>query len=218
MTEPALESEKVRSVIEAILMTAEDPVSPGRLAALFDGVDGKEVRAAIEALKARYEEGGHSFTIVELAGGFQLATRREYGPWVRKFRKGRNQEVRLSQAGLETLAIVAYKQPITRIEVDHIRGVHSGGVIHTLMEHELVRLVGRSEGIGKPMLFGTTRAFLALFGLKSLADLPKPRELEELLADGEGRALEQLGLDLPQQEASTASGDAKNDEGTEDEI
>ncbi len=218
MTEPVLETEKVRSVIEAILMTAEDPVSAGKLAALFDGVDGRDVRAAVAALKARYEEEGHAFTIVELAGGFQLATRQEYGPWVRKFRKGRNQEVRLSQAGLETLAIVAYKQPITRIEVDHIRGVHSGGVIHTLMEHGLVRLVGRSEGIGKPMLFGTTRAFLALFGLKSLADLPKPKELEELLADGEGRAIEQLGLNLPQQEARTTSSDAQNDDGRDDEI
>ena len=198
-------------------MSAENPVSPGKLAALFDGVDGRDVRAAIDALKSRYEEGGHAFTIVELAGGFQLATRKEYGPWVRKYHRGRNQEVRLSQAGLETLAIVAYKQPITRIEVDHIRGVHSGGVIHTLMEHNLVRLVGRSDGIGRPMLFGTTREFLAHFGLKSLADLPKPKELEELLGGGEGRVLEQLGLDLPQQEDLSAPGEAENDGGMENE-
>ncbi len=162
-------------------MTADSPVTPGRLADLLSDAKGGDVRTAIDELKAQYDEAGHSFTIVELAGGFQIATRRPFAPWIRKFHQSRA-TVRLSQAGLETLAIIAFKQPLTRVEVDNIRGVSSGGVLHTLMEHNLVRIVGRSDGVGKPMLFGTTREFLTLFGLKSLADLPKPKELEELMS------------------------------------
>ncbi len=130
--------------------------------------------------------GGNAFTIAEVAGGFQLATRQEYGPWLRKFHD-RN-PVRLSQAALETLAIVAFKQPITRAELDTVRGVNSGGVLHTLMELNMIRLAGRSEAVGKPMLFGTTREFLIHFGLRSLTDLPKPKKLQELLATGEQQA------------------------------
>ena len=173
--------EKVRSVIEAVLVTADTPVTPGRLTALFDGINGKDVRNAVDWLNERYEENSNAFTIVEIGGGFQLATRQEFGAWVRKYHGGKDQ-VRLSQAALETLSIVAFKQPITRVEIDGIRGVNSSGVVRHLLDHDLVRISGRSEGIGKPMLFGTTREFLLHFGLKSLADLPKPRELEELLA------------------------------------
>jgi len=105
---------------------------------------------------------------------------------VRKFHD--RSQVRLSQAALETLAIIAFKQPVTRVEVDSVRGVDSGGVLRTLMELNMIRIVGRSEGVGRPMLFGTTRDFMTHFGLRSLADLPKPRELEELLAEGERKA------------------------------
>ncbi len=185
MTEPAEETPDIRGIIEAVLMTADSPVSPGRFADLLSDANGRDIRDAIDELKAQYDEAGHAFTIVELAGGFQLATRRHFAPWIRKFHQTRT-SVRLSQAALETLAIVAFKQPLTRIEVDNIRGVGCGGVLHTLMEHNLVRIVGRSDGIGKPMLFGTTRDFLSVFGLKSLADLPKPKELEELMAEASG--------------------------------
>lgn len=185
MTNPEEETSDIRGIIEAVLMTADSPVTPGRLADLLSDAKGRDVRDAIDALKAQYDEAGHAFTIVELAGGFQLATRRHFAPWIRKFHQART-SVRLSQAALETLAIVAFKQPLTRIEVDNIRGVGCGGVLHTLMEHNLVRIVGRSDGIGKPMLFGTTRDFLSVFGLKSLADLPKPKELEELMAAAGG--------------------------------
>lgn len=175
--------ENLRQIIEAVLVSADAPVTPGRLLALFDGLNGRDLREAIDALKAQYEASGHAFTIAEVAGGFQLATRQEYGAWLRKFHD-RN-PVRLSQAALETLAIVAFKQPITRAELDAVRGVNSGGVLHTLMELNLIRLAGRSEAVGKPMLFGTTKEFLIHFGLRSLADLPKPKELQELLAAGE---------------------------------
>ena len=189
---------KARAIIEAILMTASEPVTPGRLTNLLSGYNGRDIREAIDALNAQYEDAGHGIIIVEIAGGYQLASRQEYGPWLRKYHKTSNQ-VRLSQAGLETLAIVAFKQPVTRIEIDSIRGVNSGGVLHTLLEVNMVRIVGRSEGIGKPMLFGTTREFLVHFGLKGLSELPKPKELEELLAEGQHKAeARQLALELDQ--------------------
>jgi segregation and condensation protein B len=122
-----------------------------------------------------------------------LATRQEFAPWLRKFHRDRKQ-IRLSQAALEVLSIVAFKQPITRVELDAVRGVSSTGVLQTLMELTMIRIVGRSDGVGKPMLFGSTKEFLIHFGLKTLADLPKPKELEELLAE-EGRKVQsQLGL------------------------
>ena len=193
----SVDPDKARAIIEAVLLTADAPVTPGRLVSLLDEYNGRDIREAVDALNARYEEGGHGFVIIEVAGGFQLATRQDYGPWLRKFHNDPNQ-VRLSQAGLEVLAIIAFKQPVTRIEVDNIRGVNSGGVTQTLMELSMVRIVGRSEGIGKPMLFGTTREFLVHFGLKTLADLPKPKELEELLASGENKAeaRQQLAMEL----------------------
>tara|TARA_Y100001978_G_C23642593_1_gene409052 strand:- start:312 stop:1106 length:795 start_codon:yes stop_codon:yes gene_type:complete len=189
--------EKASAIIEAILLTADAPVTPGRLVALLDEYNGRDIRELVDSLNAGYADGGHGFSIVEVAGGFQLATRHECGPWLRKFHNDSNQ-IRLSQAALESLAIVAFKQPVTRIEVDTIRGVNSAGVIQTLMELSMIRIVGRSEGIGKPMLFGTTREFLVHFGLKTLADLPKPRELEELLESGENKAeaRQQMAMEL----------------------
>lgn len=193
MSEASIAPEQLRQIIEAILVTAEAPVTPGRLLALFDGLNGRDIREAIDALKSHYDEAGHAFTIAEVAGGFQLATRQDCGPWLRKFHDRR--QVRLSQAALETLAIVAFKQPVTRAELEAVRGVDSGGVLHTLLELNLIRMAGRSEAIGKPMLFGTTREFLVHFGLKGLADLPRPREIEELLGE---RWAQQQGEDGPQ--------------------
>ena len=189
--------EKASAIIEAILLTADAPVTPGRLVSLLNEYNGRDIRELVDSLNAGYADGGHGFSIVEVAGGFQLATRHECGPWLRKFHKDLDQ-IRLSQAALESLAIVAFKQPVTRIEVDTIRGVNSGGVMQTLMELSMIRIVGRSEGIGKPMLFGTTREFLVHFGLKTLADLPKPKELEELLESGEGKAeaRQQMAMEL----------------------
>jgi len=181
-----MEPDKVRAIIEAILLTADAPVSPGKLQSLLKEIDGRDIRRAVDELNEQYRIHGHAMSVVEVAGGFQVATRSDYGPWVRKFHD--RGHVRLSQAALETLAIVAFKQPITRVEIDSIRGVDSGGVMRTLLEVNMIRIVGRSEGVGRPMLFGTTRDFMTHFGLKSLADLPKPKELEELLAEGERQA------------------------------
>ena len=182
MNAAELEPDKIRGIIEALLMTAGQPITPGRLLGLLKGLNGKDLRQAVDDLNERYRLGGHAMAIVEVAGGFQLATHQEYGPWVRKFHD--RGQVRLSQAALETLAIVAFKQPVGRVDVDSIRGVDSSGGMRTLFEANMVRMVGRSEGVGRPMMFGTTKEFMVHFGLKSLADLPKPKELEELLAEG----------------------------------
>lgn len=190
--------EKVRGIVEAVLMTSDAPVTPGKLQALIKGVNGRDLRRAVDALNETYSQGGHAMRITEVAGGFQIVTLSEFGPWVRKFHD--RGPVRLSQAALETLAIIAFKQPVTRIEVDSVRGVDSGGVLRTLMELNMIRIVGRSEGVGRPMLFGTTRDFMTHFGLRSLADLPKPRELEELLAEGERKAMS-VGQDVATTEA-----------------
>ncbi len=194
-----------RRIIEAVLLTADVPVSPGRLLGLFTGLSGRDIRRAVDELNERYDAGEHAMRIIEISGGFQISTLKEFGPWVRKFHD--RGQVRLSQAGLETLAIIAFKQPVTRIEVDSVRGVESGGVIRTLMELNMIRLVGRSEGLGRPMLFGTTKEFMVHFGLKSLADLPKPKELEELLAAGASKATEPVGDGDPQIDEADPQGD-----------
>ena len=181
---PRIAPGQARAVVEAILLTSSEPVSPGRLLGGL-GLTGRDVREAVEGLNRQYEEGGHAIRVAEAAGGFQLVTAEAFAPWVRRFQD--RGPVRLTQAGLETLALVAFKQPVTRAEIDSVRGVDSAGVLRTLLEIDMVRIVGRSEGIGRPMLFGTTREFLVLFGLKGLSDLPKPKELEELLAEGARR-------------------------------
>lgn len=224
MSEP-LPPEQARSVIEAVLLSAESPVTVARLAEVIDGHGPREVARLVEELREEYGRSGRGFTIVEVAGGYQLATRAELSPWLRRFHKDRHQ-VRLSQAALETLAIIAFKQPLTRIEVDSIRGVNSAGVLQTLMELGMVRITGRSDGIGKPMLFGTTREFLVHFGLKNLTDLPKPKELEELLAEGEQKAREraaaggdgQPALEGGSAAAGAAPGDGQPWDGDEETV
>ena len=198
---------RARAIIEAILLTATEPVTPGRLVNLLAGYNGRDIREVINALNAQYEAAGHGIEVVELAGGYQLASRQACGPWLRKYHKTARQ-VRLSPAGLEVLAIVAFKQPVTRVEIDNIRGVSSAGALHTLMELNMVRLAGRSEGIGKPMLFGTTREFLLHFGLRGLGELPKPKELEELLAEGPpAAAARQLASELDELQKQAEEGD-----------
>jgi segregation and condensation protein B len=162
-------------IIEALLFVADEPLSAGKIAEAV-GVGAQEVRALVEGLRAEYEAEGRAFTIEELAGGYRMFTRPEYHPYLRIFTK-EPREVKLSPAALETLAIVAYKQPINRAQVEAIRGVDSSGVIQRLLEYRLIKIVGRSEELGRPLLYGTTKEFLEHFGLKSIRDLPKVQEL-----------------------------------------
>lgn len=171
-----------RSIIEAVLTASDTPVTAGKLVELIGGDTGaKDVRQYIDDLNETYVKTGRAFRISEVAGGFQFSVHHEFAPWIRRLLQ--EKPVRLSQAALEVLSIVAFKQPITKAEVEHIRGVASDGVLRHLMEKGLVRMAGRSDGVGRPLLYGTARDFLKFFGLKTLADLPKVREVEDLLKE-----------------------------------
>ena len=167
-----------RAAVEAILFSLAEPVSTRRLAdALKDtGVDGRGVRKIIKELQAEYEEGRRGFTIEEVGGGFQMMTRPDYAEYVGAFLAEAGGG-RLSQAALETLAVVAYKQPVPRADVEAVRGVQAGPLLRSLLQKGLIRITGRAEVIGRPLLYGTTKKFLQHFGLKSLNELPKVEEL-----------------------------------------
>jgi segregation and condensation protein B len=166
------------ALVEAALLAADEPLSLRRLAAAAGLTDSAEARQLLERLQVLYEQDGTAFQVEELAGGFQLLTRPEYHPWLARWRRAGN-EMRLSAAARETLAIVAYRQPITRADVEAIRGVQSADMLHQLMEKGLVRIAGRDESLGRPVLYATTRKFLQMFGLRSLRDLPQAQELAE---------------------------------------
>jgi segregation and condensation protein B len=165
-------------LVEAALIAADEPLTLRRLAVAAGLTDPSEVRRNVERLQALYSQDGSAFQVEELAGGYQLLTRSEYHPWLARLRRAGN-EMRLSAAARETLAIVAYRQPITRADVEAIRGVQSSDMLHQLMEKGLVRLAGRDESLGRPVLYATTRKFLQMFGLRSLRDLPQAQELAE---------------------------------------
>jgi segregation and condensation protein B len=165
-------------VLEAILFSTDMPLSAGKLAEIV-GVDStKPVKQCIDELNKGYEQRQAAYRIEERAGGFQLLTLPQYAEYIERLVRKKD-EGRLTPAGLETLAIVAYKQPLTRAAIEAIRGVQCGEVLRSLMEHNLVKIVGRAEEVGRPMLYGTTRYFLEVFGLANLKDLPKADALKE---------------------------------------
>ncbi len=166
--------------LEALLFATDSPLSAGRLKKIFPEASTADLKAALAELEAEYEAAGHAFTVVEFGGGWQMATRPDYAPLVERLLKTRKY-ARLSRAGLEVLAIIAYRQPITRLEVDEIRGVQSSGALATLQERNLITVVGRSEAVGHPLLYGTTREFLGHLGLKGLSQLPDLPTLEEMV-------------------------------------
>lgn len=163
-------------VLEALLFSCDRPVSARRLADLVGAGDGRQVRKALQELQGEYESQGRAFAVEEIAGGFQLLTRPEFAPYVARLHS-RQQQDSLSKPALETLAIVAYRQPITRAEVEDIRGVGAGHILRSLVEKRLLKVVGKSEGLGRALLYGTTRRFLQVFGLRSLKDLPRTKDL-----------------------------------------
>jgi segregation and condensation protein B len=159
------------ALVEAALLLADEPLAARRLAALAGLADAAEARRQVVRLRELYDQGNSAFQVEELAGGYQLLTRAEFHPWLARLRHSAS-EVQLSPAAREALAIVAYRQPVTRADVEAIRGVGSIDVLKQLMEKGLVRLAGRDDSLGRPQLYETTRKFLQLFGLKSLRDLP----------------------------------------------
>lgn len=202
--------------IEALLFAADAPLTLGRLKKLLPGSETTEIRAAITELEAEYGQAGNAFTVVEFGGGWQIATRPEFSPSVEKMLKSRR-FTRLSKAGLEVLAIIAYRQPITRLEIDEIRGVNSSGALSTLTERNLITVVGRSQTMGNPLLYGTTREFLNHLGLKGLGQLPALPDLEDVVGDREQLRdfANQIGREISNEELEEYFEAPEEEEGTE---
>ena len=166
-----LESEDLQKIIETLLFITDRPVKVSRLVDVIENTNAKEVREAITKLQDMYTVRGSAIQIMEIAGGYQMCTKPEYGRWVRRL-YNEKMTTRLSNAALETLAIIAYKQPLTRAEIEGIRGVDIAGPLEKLLDRGLVRVVGRKETLGHPMVYGTTDEFLRMFGLNKVSELP----------------------------------------------
>ncbi len=173
-----MEREQVKSVIESLLFVADGPQTLQRFGEVLDGVDKQTLQDAVNELQRELDAQNRGVQLVEVAGGYQLRTAKANADWVKKFLGGR--PARMGKATLETLAIVAYRQPITRAEIEAIRGVDVDGVIATLLERNLIRAVARKDVPGRPFLYGTTGEFLQLFNLKDLTHLPTLKEMEEI--------------------------------------
>jgi segregation and condensation protein B len=168
---------KLKSQLEALLFVSDRPMPADRFRELIPDAGEQEIQQALEQLRAEYEQGGHGFSLEQVAGGYQLLTRPEHEDIISKLKKVESKR-RLSRAALETLSIIAYKQPIKRADIESIRGVGSLDLIKGLMEMGVVRTSGRDEAPGAPLLYATTDKFLTMFGLKSLEELPKPSEFK----------------------------------------
>jgi segregation and condensation protein B len=177
--EPPSQQITTESVIEAILFASDEPLSAERLVTIAEFNGGiKQVKKGIETLNQQYQQGGRAFRIEEIAGGYQMMTLPEYNNWLKKLLHQRGDN-KLTPAALETLAIIAYRQPVIRADVEAIRGVACGEMIRSLMYKGLVKIVGKAEILGRPLLYGTTKKFLEVFGLNDLKDLPKVEELKQ---------------------------------------
>jgi segregation and condensation protein B len=170
--------ENIKHIIESLLFVAEEPLTVDKIKRIAEQAETKEIKDALAALSAEYDARPGGFYLDEVAGGFQIRTRPEYNEWIRKMIQPR--PLRLSKAALETLVIIAYKQPIIRSDVEYLRGVDCGGVLRVLLERKLIRVLGRREIAGRPLIYATTKKFLEVFDLKDLKDLPTPKEIEEL--------------------------------------
>lgn len=212
----------LKTILEALLFVADAPLSLAQLADLVDSHSNETIKKALEELSQEYDFTERAFTLVQVAGGYLLRTRPEMAYWLRRLR--RQQVTRLSRAALESLAIVAYKQPVLKAEIERLRGVEVGGILRTLLNKGLIKVVGRKDLPGRPLIYGTTKRFLEVFDLSSLKDLPTLEEMAELGGEGPEdepslfdalspetrQELEDLQGDEPDQEPSDA--DPEEDE------
>ncbi len=173
----------IKRIVEALIFVSEAPLPLAQIAQVLETEDKAAVEAALAALMAEYQDSQRAFTLVEVAGGYVFRTRPELAFWLRRLK--RDQVTRLSRAALESLAIIAYKQPVMKAEIERLRGVEVGGVLRMLMEKDLVRVVGRKDLPGRPLIYGTTRRFLEVFDLKDLKDLPTLEEMEALAGEAD---------------------------------
>jgi segregation and condensation protein B len=175
-----LSDETLRAIIEGILYVAPEPVSLEMLARPIDGEERARIKAALDGLVEEYEKPEHGIRIRQVAGGYKFSSKAEHHEVLRSFVKSLKAPIRLSKPALETLAVIAYRQPVTLPEIEEIRGVDCGGVTHTLLEKKLIVTSGRKNVVGRPILYRTSREFLVHFGLKDLSELPSLREFEDL--------------------------------------
>ncbi|MBW2487539.1 MAG: SMC-Scp complex subunit ScpB [Deltaproteobacteria bacterium] len=167
----------LKNIVESLLFVADEPLTIERLKQIIGDSETKALREALDELMIDYETRQGGFYLNLVAGGYQIRTRPEYMEYIKRLLQPKPQ--RLSKAALETLAIIAYKQPVIRADIEHLRGVDCGGVLRVLLERKFIRVLGRKEIPGRPLIYATTKRFLEVFGLKSLKDLPTPREIEE---------------------------------------
>jgi len=204
MPEPKLTSEDIKAVLEALIYVSEEPLKQEEIFAAFPEEEEATVRRSLDELILEYSALPRGIRIVQVAGGYRMQTRPEHDSWIRALYRQRNR-VRLSRAALETLAIVAYRQPVTGPEIQSLRGTHPMGVLQTLLERRLIRTLGRKKVVGKPILYGTTEEFLIHFGLNSLADLPSLEDFPGI-APGEPSEDTAAGAGAEMQEGILSSG------------
>jgi len=191
---------ELQAILEALLFVSSEPLSLARLVAVMGNIPKGEVEAALETLGQALEQDGRGVRLAVVAGGYRLVTKLVYAPWIKRLDKAKT-AAKLSRSALESLAIIAYKQPLVRSEVEEIRGVETSGVLRTLLERKLVRIVGRKEVPGRPIMYGTTKFFLEHFGLSDLSQLPPLREFKEL-GEAEQSLFPMDGGDVPTENGS----------------
>ena len=176
---PKLASAELKAILEALIFASPEPLTPKAICKILDEEPREDVQAALEGLKHDYERPG-GLQLVEVAGGYQIVTRQDLHEWVRRLFHERTTQ-KLTVQALETLAVIAYKQPLTALEVSEIRGVNTSGVLNTLLERHLIKITGRKQVVGRPFLYATTKEFLIRFGLNDLNELPKVEDMAEAL-------------------------------------
>ena len=197
--------EDIKNIIESLLFVAQEPLSIDRFKKILEHAETREIRQALEDISIEFDARKGGFYLDRVAGGYQVRSRPEYSTWIKKLLQPK--PFRLSKAALETLATIAYKQPVIRSDVEHVRGVDCGGVLKALLERGFIRVMGRKEIPGRPLIYGTTRRFLEVFGLETLKDLPTPTEIEEL-----GDAPLESADEIPGEDSHTADARQSGDD------
>lgn len=203
-----------KQILESLLFASDAPIGLSTLVEVMAGPDKDEIRGYLDEMAVEFDEARRGVALLEIAGGYQVLSRKECSPWIEKMLRSRR-KVRLSRAGLETLAIVAYKQPITKTDIDGIRGVDSSGSLHTLLERNLVLIAGRSKAVGRPLLYATSQEFFQYMGINDLSDLPELKELGSVLEERERAQMELADEDAAaagETPSATAAGESPSDE------
>lgn len=202
---------RLKSILESLIFISEEPMSLDRLCSILQEYDRDLIRTCILQLQAEYDNPERGIFLAEVAKRYQFRTREENGDYVRRLIKTKTS--RFSQSALETLAITAYRQPITRAEIEYLRGVDSGGVIKTLLEKKLIKILGKKDIPGRPLIYGTTRYFLEMFSLRDLKSLPTLREIEDLVVEGTYEQQEELPLEGILQTSTDETSTSTSDKG-----